>query len=72
MKKINRPYKVHCYEITTNSRILCHWTDKQCELADYLARMGVLCLVEPLGYFYKFEDLRKALPEVMKNPYWSC
>ncbi len=67
----NMKYKVTCYEMTTNEKTVCWWTDKQCELADYLARISVFCLIEPLGYFYRFEDLKKALPEVMKNHYWK-
>ena len=66
-----KKYKTTCYELTSGEKTVCYWTPKQAELADYLARMSVLCLVEGKGYFYRFEDLKKALPKVMENPYWK-
>ena len=62
-----KKYLAHCYELETGEKTNVHWTPKQFELAEHLVRMGAIGLIENRGYFYKFEELRKALKRLGKS-----
>jgi len=54
-----------CYDIENKEKTIVYWTDKQLTLADYLRHIGVMCMIEGIGWVYKFSDLDKAMKNMV-------
>ena len=59
-----KKYIAHCYELDTNKRYSFYWSMRQFELAEQLVKMGAMTLIQNKGYFYWFNNVKKALKEL--------
>lgn len=71
MKKKEKTYLAHTYDLENKISLNVHWTMKQFEFAEFLIRVGVMGLIENVGYFYKYSELDKAMNKYGSDPYWK-